>query len=383
MKPKVVACVVGTRPEVVKMAPVVLRLRELDTLRVVLISTGQHRELLDQAVTDFGLTLDRDLALMRPGQTLAEVTSRALTALDEAFAIDCPDLVLGQGDTTTVLASALASFYRKIPFGHVEAGLRTGNPDRPFPEEKNRVLAGHLASIHFAPTPRSRRNLLREGIADASIHITGNTSIDALRITSSSPPALPVPLETDRMILVTAHRRESFGEPMAETCRAIRELVERDPRLSVIFPVHPNPSVRRVVEDLLQGIPRIRLIEPVGYREFVALMRSAFLILTDSGGVQEEGPSLGKPVLVLRDETERPEAVEAGTVLLVGTDRRAILEAVESLSNQPDRYDQFARVANPYGDGWAAERIARVILNHFGLPLPGEPAGFSPNRAGM
>ncbi len=375
---KVVACVIGTRPEAIKMAPVVLRLRQFDGLRVRLISTGQHRELLDQALADFDLTLDRDLGLMRPGQTLAEITARALTSLDEAFAAESPDLVLAQGDTTTVLAAALASFYRRVPFGHVEAGLRTGQPDRPFPEEKNRVLAGHLASVHFAPTPRSRLNLLREGISNASIHVTGNTAIDALRLTADQPCRLPVRLQTDRMILVTAHRRESFGEPMVEICRAIIDLVDRDPQLSVVFPVHPNPSVRSVVGSLLQGRPRIQLIEPVGYREFVGLMRGSFLILTDSGGVQEEGPALGKPVLVLRDETERPEAVEAGTVQLVGPHRSAIVESVESLAREPDRYRQFAQVANPYGDGWAAERIARVILGRFGLEIADDPAGFSP-----
>ncbi len=359
------------------MAPIVLRLRQADGLRVRLVSTGQHRELLDRALADFGLIADRDLGLMRPGQTLAEVTARALTALEEAFETERPDFVMAQGDTTTVLASALASYYRQIPFGHVEAGLRTGQPYRPFPEEKNRVLAGHLAELHFAPTPGARLNLLREGIDDASIHVTGNPGIDALKLALERPAPLPVEPETDRMLLVTAHRRESFGAPLREVCQALRDLVERDPRLSVIFPVHPNPSVRGPVEAALGGIPRIRLIDPVGYPQFVALMRAAFLILTDSGGVQEEGPSLGKPVLVLRDETERPEAVEAGTVRLVGPHRDAIVEAVEALSNRPDLYRKFATVANPYGDGWAAERIARVLLDRFGLETSPCPPGFA------
>ena len=367
---RVVACVVGTRPEVVKMAPVVLRLRQAEGLSVRLISTGQHRELLDRALADFGLVADRDLGLMRPAQTLAEVTGRALAALDAAFAAERPELVLAQGDTTTVLASALASYYRQTPFGHVEAGLRTGQPYRPFPEEKNRVLAGHLAELHFAPTSKAKLNLLREGIADASIHVTGNPGIDALKLALDRPAPGIVEPETDRMILVTAHRRESFGAPLLEICRAIRDLVERDPRFSVVFPVHPNPSVRGPVESALGGIPRIRLIDPVGYPQFVALMRASFLILTDSGGVQEEGPSLGKPVLVLRDETERPEAVEAGTVQLVGPHRDAIVEAVESLANRPDLYDRIAKATNPYGDGRAAERIARVILARFGLEVP-------------
>jgi UDP-N-acetylglucosamine 2-epimerase (non-hydrolysing) len=378
---RVVACVVGTRPEAIKMAPVVLRLRQAEGLRVRLVSTGQHRELLDQALADFGLIPDVDLGLMRPGQTLAGATAGALTALDEAFSALRPDIVLAQGDTTTVLASALASYYRQIPFGHVEAGLRTGQSYRPFPEEKNRVLTGHLAELHFAPTPRSRLNLLREGIADSSIHVTGNTGIDALRLVADRPLPAAIEPDTDRMILVTAHRRESFGEPLAEICRALREVVDRDPRLGVVFPVHPNPAVREAVGALLRGRPRIRLIEPVGYLEFVALMRRSFLIVTDSGGVQEEGPSLGKPVLVLRDETERPEAVEAGTVRLVGPHRRAIVEAVESLGSRPDLYRRFATVANPYGDGWAAERIVRVLLDRFGLGSPPCPPGFSPRWA--
>ena len=361
------------------MAPIVLRLRRAEGLRVRLVSTGQHRELLDRALADFGLTPDLDLGLMRPGQSLAEVTARALTALDVALAAERPDFVLAQGDTTTVLASALASYYRRIPFGHVEAGLRTGNPYRPFPEEKNRALAGHLAEVHFAPTGQARLNLLREGIGDASIHVTGNPGIDALRMAADRPVVLPVEPETDRMILVTAHRRESFGAPLAEVCEALRDLVDRDPGLSVIFPVHPNPAVREPVEANLRDRPRIRLIDPLGYCEFVALMKASFLILTDSGGVQEEGPSLGKPVLVLRDETERPEAVAAGTVRLVGPRRGAIVEAVELLASRPDLYRKFATVANPYGDGWAAERIVRILLDRFGFDPPPCPPGFTPD----
>lgn len=374
----VIACVVGTRPEAVKMAPVVLRLRQEAQFRVRLIATGQHRDLLEQALADFGLVADRDLKLMRPAQSLAEFTSRALTALDEAFEAERPDYVLAQGDTTTVLATALASFYRRVPFGHVEAGLRTGQPDRPFPEEKNRVLASHLADLHFAPTASARRNLLREGIADASIHVTGNPGIDALGLALARRPSPPEGLPAGRMILVTAHRRESFGTPLDEVCRGLRDLVERNPELHVVFPVHPNPSVRGPVEAALGGVPRIRLIEPVGYLDFVALMRASFVILTDSGGVQEEGPSLGKPVLVLRDETERPEAVESGSVRLVGPHRDAIVEWVETLASRPDLYNRFAAVANPYGDGWASERIARVLLQRFSLDAYPSPSGFDP-----
>jgi UDP-N-acetylglucosamine 2-epimerase (non-hydrolysing) len=265
-----------------------------------------------------------------------------------------------------------------VPFGHVEAGLRTGQPYRPFPEEKNRVIAGHLATYHFAPTPAAKANLLREGIAEASIHVTGNPAIDALRLVTARPLPLPFAPPTDRYLLLTAHRRENFGAPLAEICQAIRDLVERHADLSVVFPVHPNPSVRTAVAAELGGFDRIALVEPVGYAGFVALMKGAFAILTDSGGIQEEGPSLGRPVFVLRDETERPEAVAAGTVKLVGPHRRAIVDALKNLLDNPDLASS-AIPPNPYGDGWAAERITRVVLRHFGLPLPALPSGM-PNR---
>ena len=373
---KTILCVVGTRPEAVKMAPIVLGIRRTPGLRARVVATGQHRELLDRALADFGLAADVDLALMRPGQTLAEITSRALMALDGVIAAERPDFVLAQGDTTTVLAAGLASFYHQVPFGHVEAGLRTGNPLRPFPEEKNRVLAGHLATLHFAPTVGSRANLVREGIDPATIHVTGNTGIDALKLTVGFDRPTPVEPATARMILVTAHRRENFGPPMVEICRGIRDLVDSDPGLCVVFPVHLNPAVRSAVADHLGDHPRIQRIEPVGYADFVALMRASFLILTDSGGVQEEGPALGKPVLVLRDETERPEAVLAGSVRLVGPHRRAIVEAVRSLTTDPALYRRFATVANPYGDGWAAERIVRILLDRFRLEHPPPLEGF-------
>ncbi len=374
-----ILCVVGTRPEAVKMAPIVLRLRRVSGLRARVVATGQHRELLDRALADFGLAADVDLDLMRPGQGLAEITARALVALDGVIAAERPDYVLAQGDTTTVLAAALASFYRGVPFGHVEAGLRTGNARRPFPEEKNRVVASHLADLHFAPTPSARANLLREGIDGATIHVTGNTGIDALALMAGRDHALPIAPSTDRMVLVTAHRRENFGPPMAEICGAILDLVEADARLCVVFPVHPNPAVRAVVAKSLPDHPRIHRIEPVGYADFVSLMRASFLILTDSGGVQEEGPSLGRPVLVLRDETERPEAVASGSVQLVGPHRRAIVEAVRSLAADPALYRRSATVANPYGDGWAAERIVRILLARFELEPPPCPEGFRPD----
>ncbi len=372
---KVVVCVVGTRPEAVKMAPIVRALRRAPGLVVRLVTTGQHRGLLDQALADFELKSDVDLDLMRPDQSLAETTGRALIALSEALSHLAPSLVLAQGDTTTVLAAALASYYMKVPFGHVEAGLRTGHPYRPFPEEKNRALATHLAELHFAPTAEARANLLREGIADSSIWVTGNTVIDALRLTAARSVEPPIRPATPKYLLVTAHRRESQGEPLANVCAAIAELVRRHDELSVVFPVHPNPRVRGVVGPALGGLERVHLVEPLGYADFVALMKRSYLILTDSGGVQEEAPALGKPVLVLRDETERPEAVAAGTVQLVGTRTRAIAGAVEALLASPERYRRFSTVVNPYGDGWAAERIGRVVLRRLGLDAGPMPAG--------
>jgi len=349
------------------MAPVILRLRRarLDLVRV--LATGQHRSLLDQALADFGLTADDDLDLMRPDQTLADLTARAVTALSRAFEDQKPDLVLAQGDTTTVFCAALACYYHRIPFGHVEAGLRTGRRYYPFPEEKNRELAGHLAEIHFAPTAGARRNLVREGIDPSSIHVTGNTVIDALLMTAGRQVALPVVPRTSRYLLVTAHRRENFGVPLQQICLALLDVVKRYSDLSVVYPVHPNPHVRRVVDEWLVNHDRIHLIEPTGYPEFVALMKNAYALVTDSGGVQEEGPSLGKPVLVLRDETERPEAVLAGTVQLVGWHREAIVKAVSDLCDRPEVYARFARALNPYGDGRAADRIASVLRERYGL----------------
>jgi UDP-N-acetylglucosamine 2-epimerase (non-hydrolysing) len=363
------------------MAPVILRLRRGGGDGVRILATGQHRSLLDQALADFGLTADDDLELMRPDQSLADLTARALTALSRTFEKQKPDLVLAQGDTTTVFCAALACYYNRIPFGHVEAGLRTGRRYYPFPEEKNRELAGHLAEVHFAPTAGARYNLLREGIDPTTVHVTGNTVIDALLMTAGRQVSLPVKPSTSRYLLVTAHRRENFGVPLREICRALLELTDRYPDLSVVYPVHPNPNVRRVVDEWLVDHDRIHLIEPTGYPEFVALMKNAYALVTDSGGVQEEGPSLGKPVLVLRDETERPEAVQAGTVQLVGWHRDVIVSAVSDLIERPDVYARFARAVNPYGDGRAADRIAAVLRERYGLqcgeadsPIPPWPS---------
>lgn len=377
MANRAVMVVVGTRPEAIKLAPLVRRLREVEGLVIRLVATGQHRGLLAQALGEFGLEPDVDLALMQPGQSLANLTARALTALDETIAAEEPDLVLAQGDTSTVLAAGLASFYRRVPFGHVEAGLRTGDPARPFPEEMNRVLAGHLATVHFAPTERARANLLREGRDPATVHLTGNTGIDALRWVVGSLKPDPKP-GGRRTVLVTAHRRENLGRPLAGICAAIAGLVDRHPDARVVLPVHPNPAVRAVVADRLGRLDRVELVDPVGYRAFVALMRASFLILTDSGGIQEEGPSLGIPVLVLREATERPEAISAGTARLVGTDPTVIAEAVDRLWGDPAAYRAVATAANPYGDGFAAERIARVVAARLGLAPPPPPPGFRP-----
>jgi len=363
----IVTCVVGTRPEVVKMAPVILRLRRAALDEVRILATGQHRSLLDQALADFGFAADDDLDVMQHDQTLADLTARAVTALSRAFGEQKPDLVLAQGDTTTVFCTALACYYNRIPFGHVEAGLRTGRRYYPFPEEKNRVLAGHLAEVHFCPTVGARRNLVREGIDPATIHVTGNTVIDALLTTAARHVPMPIEPSTPTYLLVTAHRRENFGVPLQQICLALLDVVKRYPDLSVVYPVHPNPHVRRVIDEWLVDHDRIHLIEPTGYPEFVALMKNAYALLTDSGGVQEEGPSLGKPVLVLRDETERPEAVLAGTVQLVGCHRESIMKAVSDLWEQPEVYDRFAKAVNPYGDGRAADRIAAVVRDRYGF----------------
>jgi UDP-N-acetylglucosamine 2-epimerase (non-hydrolysing) len=363
-----ISCVVGTRPEVVKMAPVILRLRRGGLTDVRVLATGQHRSLLDQALHDFALAADDDLDLMRPGQELADLSARALTAVSDWLKRNRPALVLAQGDTTTVFSVALACYFNRIPFAHVEAGLRTGRRYFPFPEEMNRVLVGQLAELHFAPTSAARENLVREGVDPATIYLTGNTVIDSLLMTAGRSVALPIVPGTSKYLLVTAHRRENFGEPLEQICSALLDLVGLYPDLSVVYPVHPNPEVRAVVDRRLAGRERIHLLEPVGYPQFVALMKNAFALVTDSGGVQEEGPSLGKPVLVLRNETERPEAVSAGVVRLIGWQQGAITSAVGELLKRPDLYEKFSRAINPYGDGRAADRIAEVLREKFDLP---------------
>ena len=359
---KHILCIVGTRPEGIKMAPLIKALKRESWAKVTVLATAQHRDLLDQVLALFDIRPDVDLDIMRANQQLPELTARLITALDGKFTELAPDVVLAQGDTTTVMTAALVAFYRRIPFGHVEAGLRTHDLDNPFPEEMNRLVAGHLARWHFVPTQRSRQNLLREGIDDAAIHVTGNTVIDALLEVAATDWPLGVPLDdSKRLVLVTAHRRENFGEPFRAVCRAIRTLVEQHADIEVLYPVHPNPNVSAVAHELLGDHPRIRLCAPLDYAPFVEAQKRAHLILTDSGGVQEEAPALGKPVLVMRVETERPEAVDEGVVRLVGTDEARIVQEASRLLQDPQAYREMARGVSPYGDGHAAQRIVAVL----------------------
>lgn len=357
-----VLSVVGTRPEAIKMAPVIQGLAQDPAFSSRVLATAQHRHLLDQVLAIFGIQPDLDLDIMRPNQDLSALTARLLPALDQALAQEAPDLVLIQGDTTTVMTAALACFYRRIPFGHVEAGLRTGDLDNPFPEEMNRRVAGCLARWHFVPTESARHNLLREGIDPAAIHVTGNTVIDALLSVTDRRPEIGIPLDpTKRLILVTAHRRENFGAPFREICQALLHLAETNPDIHILYPVHPNPNIQGPATEILGDHPAITLCPPLDYLPFVGAMQRAYLILSDSGGVQEEAPALAKPVLVLRNETERPEAVEAGVVNLVGPDRARIVREAQRLLDDPTAYRAMARGVSPYGDGQAAARIIAAL----------------------
>ena len=373
------ALIVGTRPECIKLAPVYAELRRAGKVRPLLVSTGQHRELLDQALAAFGLKPDVDLGLMQPGQSLPELSGRVINGVSAWLAAAKPSAILVQGDTTTVLGSALAAFYAGIPVGHVEAGLRTADLRSPFPEEMNRRVTTTLARWHFCPTEEAKANLLREGVDAAACHVTGNTVIDALLATRGRIGGLDAAAVGARLgiapafvashlaapkarwILVTGHRRESFGAGFEDLCRGIRQLVDAHPDLGVVYPVHLNPQVQEPVRRLLGGHPRIVLAAPAGYEDFVWLMDRCAFVLTDSGGVQEEAPSLGKPVLVMRDNTERPEGIAAGTSELVGTSAARIVAAASRLLADPAEYARRARLRNPYGDGDAAAKIARVM----------------------
>jgi UDP-N-acetylglucosamine 2-epimerase (non-hydrolysing) len=367
-----VLSVFGTRPEAIKMAPVVQALEKAsDRFESIICVSAQHRAMLDQVLEVFGLVAHHDLDLMTAGQSPAEVTARVLERLPRLLREIRPDVLLIQGDTMTSFAAAFAAYLERIPSGHVEAGLRTGDRYQPFPEEMNRVLTSRLASIHFAPTAQARAALLKEGVPPADVHLTGNTVIDALLQTvrpnyTFRSPQLGSLDPKRRLVLITTHRRESFGAPLQSTCAAIRELGERHPDLQFVLPVHPNPAVKETVERLLCDVPGMYLIEPVDYIEFVHLMNRAYLILTDSGGVQEEAPSLGKPVLVLREVTERPEGVEAGTAVVVGTDKARIVEVAGKLLTSRSAYEKMANAVNPYGDGRASGRIVAALAERFG-----------------
>jgi UDP-N-acetylglucosamine 2-epimerase (non-hydrolysing) len=363
---KRILTIFGTRPEAIKLAPVILELKKHpERIESLVCVTAQHREMLDQVLEWFQIRPDYDLDLMLPDQGLAEFASRALVSVSQVLQKVQPDVVLVQGDTTTAMMAALAAFYRRIPVGHVEAGLRTRNRYNPFPEEINRRMAGVLASYHFAPTERAAAALRAEQVPEESIFITGNTVVDALLMTVQRPVDLELGFGLDgrRLILVTAHRRESFGAPFESLCLALRDLAGRNPDVEIVYPVHLNPKVREPVGRILAGQPRIHLLEPLRYEQFAHLMAQAYLILTDSGGIQEEAPVLGKPTLVMRETTERPEAIEAGTANLVGTDRHRIVAEAECLLHDPEAYRAMAQAGSPFGDGQAAERIVNILLS--------------------
>ena len=351
--------VIGTRPEAIKLAPVVHALRAEPWAQCRVLVTAQHRQMLDQMLAFFQLRPDRDLDLMLPGQSLADLTARMVSAMDPVLAEESPELVIGQGDTTTVMVAALCAFYRRIRFAHVEAGLRTGDKWRPFPEEANRSIVSRLADLHFAPTDVARQNLLREGVAGDRVHLVGNTVIDALQWASGRVDASKfAPPPGCKLLLVTAHRRENVGAPLARICTALRALADR-PDVEILYPVHPNPQVRPMVERLLGGQPRVRLCEPLDYPDMVAAMQAATLLQTDSGGIQEEASSLGKPVLVLREATDRPEAVAAGAAWLVGADHERIVNAANGFLDAPAPW--VAPTGALYGDGHSAQAIVGVL----------------------
>ncbi|PPA69601.1 non-hydrolyzing UDP-N-acetylglucosamine 2-epimerase [Jeotgalibacillus proteolyticus] len=363
-----VMTIFGTRPEAIKMAPLVLELKkQSDVFEPIVTVTAQHRQMLDQVMSIFNITPDYDLNIMKDRQTLIDVTTRGLEGLDRVMKETKPDIVLVHGDTTTTFVASLAAFYNQIAVGHVEAGLRTWNKYSPFPEEMNRQLTGVMADLHFSPTDQSAANLIRENKPEASIYITGNTAIDALSTTvrEDYTSEILTNLGMDRLILLTAHRRENLGEPMKNMFRAIKRIVDEHSDVQVVYPVHMNPAVREIAQEILGGDSRIHLIEPLDVIDFHNFASKAYLILTDSGGVQEEAPSLGVPVLVLRDTTERPEGIEAGTLKLAGTEEEQIYSMAKELVTDPSAHEKMSKASNPYGDGKASERIAEAIRFHF------------------
>lgn len=365
-----VITVFGTRPEAIKMAPLVKKLKEEPGIEALLCVTAQHREMLDQVMALFELVPDYDLNIMKQNQTISQITSNVLMGLEEVFKKEKPDIILVHGDTTTTFAASLAAFYQQIKVGHVEAGLRTYDKYSPYPEEMNRVLTGRIADLHFAPTERNRQNLLKEGIAEDTIVITGNTVIDALLQVAGKPYEFEdetlkqIDFENRRVITVTCHRRENLGENMEQIFLAIRDIAAEFEDTEIIYPVHMNPKVRETANKVLGNAGRIHLIEPLQYQPFVNLMAKSYLIVTDSGGMQEEAPSLGKPVLVVRKETERPEAIEAGTVKLAGVSRDTIYQMTKELLADQEAYGRMAHAENPYGDGHACERIIKTLVEY-------------------
>ena len=364
-----VMSVFGTRPEAIKMAPLVKKLNADPDIESVLCVTAQHRQMLDQVLELFELTPDYDLNIMKPNQTLAMITANVLMGMEEVLIKERPDIVLVHGDTSTTFSAALAAFYQKIPVGHVEAGLRTYDMYSPFPEEVNRVLTGHMAAVHFAPTERNRDNLMREGIPEDRIAITGNTVVDALLEVADKPYEFEdetlrnIDFKNKRVIAVTCHRRENLGEYMVHIFSAIREIAEEFDDVEVVYPVHLNPKVRETANEILSGCDNVHLIDPLSYQPFVNLMAKSYFIITDSGGMQEEAPSLGKPVLVVRRETERPEALAAGTVKLVGVEQATIAAMARELLTDKSAYDAMAHAENPYGDGHACDKIIGALKN--------------------
>lgn len=372
MAKPVVFCVVGTRPDAIKSAPVILELRRFDTVETVVVATGQHREMLAQALSAFGLQADIDLNIMQHGQSLAEVTTRALEGLDRCIAECKPNLVLAQGDTTTTFVAGLASFYRQIPFGHIEAGLRTDTIWNPFPEEFNRRAVGLFAAQHYAPTEWAAENLYKERIDRSAVFVTGNSGIDAVQLIADQQVQTWYPDFPGRILLLTTHRRENWGEKQMEIARSAKEIVDQTRDTMLIVPMHRNEDVRNTLRGILGDHPRIQLIEPPDYPDFVKLMQRSYLILSDSGGVQEEAPSFGIPVLVLRATTERPEGVHAGTAKLVGTDRETIVREALILLQSAEAYAAMAQAVSPYGDGRTAQRVRYLALGMLGIESPME-----------
>ncbi len=371
---KKIAVIFGTRPDTIKLAPIILELKkEKKFFKVVIIATAQHRQMLDQVLDVFKIYVDYDLDIMQPNQSLALLTKNAVEKLDEVLQKEIPDLVLVQGDTTTTFAGSLTAFYRQIPVGHVEAGLRTNDKANPFPEEINRRLTSTISDLHFAPTETAKRALLKESTPHKKIFVTGNSVIDALKISIQKDYKFSVSLlnkiaeEKRKIVLLTMHRRENWGEPMRGACKSVKKLADKYPSMNFVFPVHLNPVVKEVVHDTLENIKNVFLIAPLDYLDFVNLMSKSYLIITDSGGVQEEGPYFGIPILVLRKVTERPEAVKFGTVKLVGLDEKKIFRTADKLLRDKSEYKKMASAVNPYGDGFAAKRTIQIIKNHFGF----------------